>query len=396
MDLDAEIVGLMKRNAVRVPTCPTAALKLRAVLENAEHEVSEVVDAVKTDPALAAAVLRVANSVYFRREQEATTLKAAVQRVGEKELERLALAAGLARELLREGPLAQVRRAIWHDAMTSAVACEALARTADGIPPDEAFLVGLLHDVGRLVAVGAIEQIITSHPDLLARPAKEWSEIVDRYHVELGLVLAARWALPDVVSDAISQHHAAIPVGPWSEMVSLVVAGDQVAVLLSGGQPATAGALAAVPWLRTQGARELVAASLVDAAETISSFEPAPALSSSPSKVVEVPIAALPPSEAFSVRLVAKDLRCEGVVMGAERVQFLASQALVPNYLVEVELTRDGEVVRAWTKVTACQPRSGAYLVEAVPFALSAAAHGGWRQLASPEPGRAPRMAMSA
>lgn len=386
MDFDAEIVDLMKRNAVRVPTCPTAALKLRSVLERAEHEVNEVVDAVKTDPALAAAVLRVANSVYFRRGQAATTLKAAVQRVGEKELERLALAAGLARELLRSGPLAEVRRAIWHDAMASAVACEALARTGHDIAPDEAFLVGLLHDVGKLVAVGAIEQVIAQHRNLPTRSATEWAEVVERYHVELGLVLAARWSLPDVVSEAISQHHAAIPIGPCSALVSLVVAGDQVAALLSAGSPADARTLAAVPWLKTQQARELAAASLVDAAAIIAGFEPEPDRGTYTSIVSQVPIEPVTPSEAFMVRLVAKDLQCRGVVLARERVQFLSTRALTTNFLVEVELSRDGEAVRAWTKVTACQPSHGAYLVEAVPFALSADVNERWRHLAAPTP----------
>jgi len=394
MDLDAAIVDLMKRSAVRVPTCPTTALKLRSVMENAEHEVRDVVDVVKTDPALAAAVLRVANSVYFQRGQAATTVKAAVQRVGEKELERLALAAGLARELLREGPLAQVRRAIWHDAMTSAVACEALARTRPGIPPDEAFLVGLLHDVGRLVAVGAIEQIIAEHPTMSARSTEDWDDVVERYHVELGLVLAARWALPDVVSDVISQHHAAIAVGPWADMVALVVAGNQVAGLLSSGKPAVAQALETVPWLTSRQARELVAASLADAASLIADFEPEPARLSPVSMVAEPPIAPLAPSEAFTVRLVAKDVRCRGVVLAPGRAQFLSQRALVPHYLVELELSRAGDEVRAWTKVVACQPTSGGYLVEAVPFALSSAADQGWNQLAASAPSRTSRVAM--
>jgi hypothetical protein len=173
-------------------------------------------------------------------------------------------------------------------------------------------------------------------------------------------------------------------------MVSLVIAGDQVAALLSAGQPATADVLASVPWLETAAAREQVAAALADAAEFISGFEYTTGPASGPSKVLEAPIAVLPPGEAFSVRLLAKDLCCQGVGLSAERLQFLAPQALVPNFLVDVELARDGERLRAWVKVTACQPRGGGFLVEATPFALSADARDAWHRLASSAPERAP------
>jgi putative nucleotidyltransferase with HDIG domain len=370
----------MKRNAVRVPPCPTAALKLRTVLGNPEHEVAEVVEVAKSDPTLAAAVLRVANSVFFRRDQPATTLKGAVQRIGEKEIERLALAAGLAHELLKDGPLATVRRGIWHDAMTGAVVCEALARTRPHMAPDEAFLVGLLHDVGKMVAVGAIEHILTKHKGLGARSAEVWYSVVERFHVELGLVLAVRWALPEVVSDVISQHHAQPPVGPYAEMASLVAAGDQVAALLSTGQPATSEVLAAVPWLRSQHEREVVAASLLDAATIIAGFEPEPSMRApGPSLVAEAPLEPIKPPGTFEVRLISRDMRCQGVLLEQQRLQFLSPAPLTPNYLAELEVSRDGQSVRAWTKVTTCQPSLGQHRVEVVPFALSGAVVERWR-----------------
>ncbi|MEW6433309.1 MAG: HDOD domain-containing protein [Myxococcota bacterium] len=388
MDFDAELVALMKRNAVRVPACPVAALKLRAVLGQPEHDVADVVEAVKGDAALAAAVLRVANSVYFRREQPATTLKAAVQRVGERELERLALAAGLAGEFLRDGPLAVLRRAIWHESMTTAVACEALARARPGFSADEAFVGGLLCDVGRLVVVGALEQLLARDLELRARPAGEWVELVDRYHVELGLVLAARWGLPDVISDVISQHQADVPLGPFAELVALVQAGSRLAALLGDGLCVSAEALRAVAWLQTDEQRQAAAEALAEAAATIAGFAPEPPAGSSRSLVIEPPLERAPPAEPFDVRLVARGERCPGVALSPERVQFTALSPLTPNYLVELELERAGAVVRAWTRVTACRPLQGMHLVEAAPFAVSPRVADAWRELcASPGKG---------
>lgn len=384
MDLDAEIVSLMKQNAVRVPPYPAAALKLQRLLGQAEHDLDDVVEVVKGDPTLAAAVLRVANSVYFRRGQPATTLKAAVHRVGEKELGRLALAAGLAHVALESGPLADLRRAVWHDAMTAAVVCELLARVTGG-DHEEAFVLGLLHDVGRLVALGTIEQILQRFPGARAKPAAEWSAVVERYHVELGLVLAARWGLPDVVSDAISQHHAAVPLGPYSALVQLVMAGDQLVHLLDARVAVNEQALGAVPWLSTGVQRVAVAQALADIATVVASFEPDAPAQKGKSLVCPAPAAPdeAPPDPGFSVRLLSKDVSCDGLKLTPSMIRFVSAAAVAPNFLSELELTVGDETVRFWAKVVRCETCGDVHHVEAAPFALAGEVLERWRRATS-------------
>ncbi|MEW5738139.1 MAG: HDOD domain-containing protein [Myxococcota bacterium] len=383
MDLDAEIVSLMKQNAVRVPPYPAAALKLQALLSRAEHSLDEVVDVVKSDPTLAAAVLRVANSVYFRRGQPATTLKAAVQRVGEKELGRLAMAAGLAHTALKSGPLAELRRGVWHQALTSAVVCEVLARATGGAA-DEAFVLGLLHDVGKLVALGTLEQILQRHPKEPHRTAAEWGQVVERYHVELGLVLAARWGLPEVVSDAISQHHASTPVGPFASQVELVAAGDVLVALLEAGVSVTEESLRVVSWLGTSEQRREVALAVADAPAVVASFEPDPPVANGRTAVrchTPPPVERADPE--FSVRLVTKDVVCEGVGLTPSMVRFSSAIPLAPNFLSELELEVGNEQVRFWAKVSRCESCGAVHQVDAAPFALAGETLERWQQVTS-------------
>lgn len=386
MNLDGEIVALMKRNAVRVPPCPKAALEVRAVLARADHEVNEVVEAVKKDPTLAAAVLRVSNSVFFRRDQPATTLKAAVQRVGERELERLALAAGLSGELLRAGPLAELRRATWRQAMTTAVVCEALARARGDLSAEEAFVVGLLCDIGKLVAVGAAEQILVRHPGEPARARDEWAAIIERYHVELGLVLATRWGLPDVVSDVISQHHESRPCGAFAWMVELVATGTRITTLLEAGSPVTPEALSTISWFRTPEERQALAAMLVEVPVIVAGFAPDEPPGSEASMVLEPPPSPARPAARFDVVLPGRGVSCAGLALQRGRVQFVSPAPLATNFLAQLELRQDGVVVSAWTRVTSCRPSQGMHVVEAAPFALSGVALEGWLRLASTQP----------
>lgn len=128
-----------------------------------QHSLAQVVDAVKVDPLLAAAVLRIANSASHSRGQPTTSLFTAITRIGEKELARLALASGLGVASTGAGPLLALRRGAMQDALTSALICERLAPEF-GLDAEHLFLEGLLHDVGRLVALATLELILAQHP----------------------------------------------------------------------------------------------------------------------------------------------------------------------------------------------------------------------------------------
>ena len=111
MNLELELKERVARRAIHLMPQPQTALRLRKLVADPDHTLAQVVDAVKLDPMLAAAVLRIANSVNHSRGQSTTSLPAAVNRIGEKELARLALASGLGTATSQPGPLLGLRRA---------------------------------------------------------------------------------------------------------------------------------------------------------------------------------------------------------------------------------------------------------------------------------------------
>lgn len=209
--LDEAIADLLARGEVEFPPYPAISLRIASLVRGGDFGLDELAKLVTSDQALAADLLRVANSAVYAQGQPTASIPQALARVGAAELSRIALASALGATALAKGPLAVLRRRTWRDALSSALLCRELARVR-GLQAEDAFTCGLLHDFGRVIAIGAIERISGGGGLVRSRfrrpmSAEFWDAVVDRHHVALGVTLAARWELPQVVADAIALHH---------------------------------------------------------------------------------------------------------------------------------------------------------------------------------------------
>jgi putative nucleotidyltransferase with HDIG domain len=200
VDVERAIADVVERDEVVVPPERGIALGIAALLEGRDVPVDAVARLVSADPGLAGAVLSAASALDG---EAPASLPRAIERIG----------AGALLDLAREavhgvpavpGPLAAPRRSAWRNAAACAIVSRELARSR-GLDPEAAWACGLLHDVGRAAALAAIERLAAGAR--VAGPATRWDALVDRWHVSLGLSLAARLRLPREVSDAIALHH---------------------------------------------------------------------------------------------------------------------------------------------------------------------------------------------
>ncbi|MCA2979983.1 MAG: HDOD domain-containing protein, partial [Myxococcaceae bacterium] len=205
-DLDAEVVRLIKAKLVELPTYPGVALQLQRLIASENYDLNALVRLVEADSALATHVLRAANSAFFRAAHPITALPAAISRVGASELANIAIAGTLGMQAAIEGPLAAMRRESWRRSLVSALVCQEFSRSRR-LDPGEAFLAGLLHDFGETIAYRAFELILQVHPLTKPQRAEQWRREADRYHVELGMALAADWKLPALVQEVVMRHH---------------------------------------------------------------------------------------------------------------------------------------------------------------------------------------------
>jgi len=365
MNLELELKERVARRAIHLLPQPQTAIRLRKLVADPGHSLSQVVDAVKLDPMLAAAVLRIANSVNHSRGQPTTSLISAVTRIGEKELARLALASGLGASTSQPGPLLGLRRAAMQDALTTALICELLAPEF-GLDAESLFLEGLLHDVGRLVALATLELILTQHPTAPPLDADAWQALAQTHHVELGQVLSERWALPVAVGQVIGLHH--LPDDGARDAASVVRLSDRILELLHSGAPLTE---AGLPWLhRIEPSRQ---AALLEALTgvpfVVAAFETErPAASHSPLIKTPVPQAA-PTGARFPARVTGGRVG-EVVMLSARRLLLRTATPLPDNHLEELEFQGPDAPMKLWVRITCSPPvAEGHFEADATPFA---------------------------
>jgi len=244
---ELDIVQVIRR--IRdLPPLPSIVLDLIASFEREDVDVAVLAEKISRDPALAAKMLRMANSSFYGLPSKVGTVHQAITVLGFDSARALAVA-GSVMAVFDGAQCGDIDIAqFWRHSIAAALCARGLARHA-GLAQDHAFLAGLLHDVGRLVlATGFPEQYARVVADCaLAGTTLSEGEMrilgVDHQHV--GLLLAAAWKFPLPIQRAISQHHA--PAGlDLAELAGLIHAANAVVQALDLG----CGEHAAVPRLQ--------------------------------------------------------------------------------------------------------------------------------------------------
>jgi HD-like signal output (HDOD) protein len=184
------------------------ATQLLALLYDPEVAIDRVLSSLKAEPALAARVLKVANSPFYRLSGSVGTLDRAVALLGLTAIRGIAAAGCLDRLTpTRSGAAFDPERFRLH---SLAVACAAqqLSRTAGAGVDGEAFMAGLLHDIGILLLVKAAPEAMAHYTPCDATLAQEQAAL-GATHEACATVLAQAWQLPDWLQAAVSTHHSA-------------------------------------------------------------------------------------------------------------------------------------------------------------------------------------------
>jgi HD-like signal output (HDOD) protein len=201
-----------------LPTMPQVLFKIEEALRDEMSAADRIGAIVSQDPALTASVLRVANSVVYRGRlsKRIASVPQAVARLGFTEVKRICMSSALIRAF--EGFGAGINHIeFWRHCLTVGLATRIFRRSSrepnllTEKEVDDAFVAGLLHDVGMLVMDQFFpEQFakVREHADASGVPlAAAENQVLGIHHGEIGGTLLASWHLPDTVVDAITWHH---------------------------------------------------------------------------------------------------------------------------------------------------------------------------------------------
>jgi len=197
-----------------LPTLPVVVAKLLTLLDDPEFDMSELTGLISQDPALTSKVLKVANSAYYGFAQEIDTLDRAVALLGLNMLKSLTLSVGVVASLPKEKQSALLSHAgLWlHSVATAAVIRELGRRMGLAKEEDHLFVVGLLHDVGKIVLLHFFYDL---YQEALQKTQQEGGpplylterEVIGLDHGDVGALLLKRWKFPPHVIQPIMAHH---------------------------------------------------------------------------------------------------------------------------------------------------------------------------------------------
>lgn len=195
-----------------LPPLPKIAHTLIQMLGDPDVSVNDLAGVISVEPALASRLMRVANSSMYAQTRQVTTVERAAVILGLGYVKALCLANQLAAPLSKLRMTQSDAEVFWRDSLLRACIGRQLARACRGADAEHAFLVGLLMDIA------APTLLETEGPDYVdayerLRPFQlelnDWErEHMGFTHAELGGALLKSWNMPEVLTAAITAHHA--------------------------------------------------------------------------------------------------------------------------------------------------------------------------------------------
>ncbi|MHC4177208.1 MAG: HDOD domain-containing protein [Planctomycetota bacterium] len=214
-----------------VSSLPDVALQIMNVTNDPNTGADDLLETIRSDPALAMRLMRSVNSSYYALRSKVADLKQAITLLGLDEIKSLALTAFVA-PLFRQtsGYGEYSRRGLWSHMVGTGKAAQLIAEKCRRGQLQEAYLAGLLHDIGLILIDQHLHGQFCRIIDAMTEetPLCEVETTVLGFdHTALGQYVAARWNLPEHLTAAIGHHHSPDRYdGPNRDTVSMVALAD--------------------------------------------------------------------------------------------------------------------------------------------------------------------------
>lgn len=218
------------RNNLNIPTIPEVVQRVENLVNDPDAGTGEIGAVVAEDAPLAAKVLRIANSAFYGLSNECVSTEQATTVLGVQVLKNIVMQVAVMSQFdhLEESDLFSVED-FWRHSNDTAQLCQFMARRAGsqlGLAPEELYVCGLLHDVGKVVMLDGLGR---SYLELVEQSIREKRPLhmlesaeLGFNHTDVGTLVASRWGLPEAVADAIRFHHGPRERVAESPVVALV------------------------------------------------------------------------------------------------------------------------------------------------------------------------------
>ncbi|MGD2110346.1 MAG: HDOD domain-containing protein [Phycisphaerae bacterium] len=233
--LENLLVSHFDGHNLTLPPLLQVAERVRPKLADRDVDLGKIAAELGEDQVIAAAVLRMANSPLYRGLNKITALRPAVARLGTRALRTLLMHESLrAAMFYGKGASRELAVYIWRQSLAGAYVMRSLSRFTR-TDPENAFLVGLLHDIGNVIVLRiASEEQPRMHYEI---DFDTFNYLCYECHQEFGELVADAWSLPDDLKAIITDHHTDPDLdNPLRRMRLQLMFSDMICSLL-GYQP---------------------------------------------------------------------------------------------------------------------------------------------------------------
>ena len=229
-DFIRALAGELSGGKVDLPSFPEVAVRVRRILSDPKSSVDQVVRVVGSEPALAARLMRIANSASLNRSGKTITeLRTAISRIGYNMVRSASISFAMAqiRNSNKLAGLEHYLQDVWVRSTRVAAFAYVLAKacTRSRINPDEAMLTGMMHSIGKLYVLTRA----AAHPELFAN-SSVLDEILEQWHPSIGKAILENWEFSDVMAQAVGEQEEHDRTEPEVADLSDIIA---VAVLMA-------------------------------------------------------------------------------------------------------------------------------------------------------------------
>lgn len=194
---------------IELPVFNSVALELLQLLADQDAAMEQVIDTINKDQGLAIQILRMANSSAYTGRYKSDTIKESVNRLGARQITSLAMAASQAALHHSPVPLVhEIMQGLWQHSHACAVGCRSLAMSVGCRElAEQAYLAGLLHDIGKLYLIKAMERISLEPDNQCTLDLETVLDVFSDMHVEQGCRIMDHWEIPPRYCQIVAHHH---------------------------------------------------------------------------------------------------------------------------------------------------------------------------------------------
>ena len=196
-----------------LPTLPEILIKLIEVCDNDATTLSEIATIIRKDPVLSFRVLQLVNSSYYSLRSTFTGVEQAVVYLGANSIKNIAITTSI-HQVFEHKRFKAVKkfniRTFWWNSLLCATLARRIAQKVGFGSLAEAYLSGMLHDIGRLILVSTFpkeHESFVFETDLVQNELWAEKQVIGVTHCEAGAWLVHDWKLTSLIADAIRYHH---------------------------------------------------------------------------------------------------------------------------------------------------------------------------------------------